>query len=668
MATGGFVKELAEDLVCPVCMEEFERPKVLQCKHVFCTPCLTKVLKGNKLVCPICRDEKVFGGGIGIESLPEPLIISHMQEKITAFLSSGQNNGPVSRNCGICSKVNSATTFCIKCVQNMCEQCTNKHKKNKIAKGHSSVRLSKRTICHKHPSHFIVAYCMDCTQGLCMTCAETYHVTHDVIDMEDKTLVKEKNTQLTSYIDKLRGSERLFTNYKSEVRLSSQKLITAYDNTKQHLIDFKETIINASDKEIEKIDVKKDSELKKVALHEEQIEYICATRESLTSFIKDIQQRNSAPDIILSADDLPDITTNSVPVLPKLDLPVINDVTNDLVQSIKGMITYSRDETKYDRKSKESSTREVVPTHTTHSSSSIVDRSGGAASKMMPSSIGSMGEGVSVIQVLELKVGVNAWDVSWDTEGPGWWVRNGKRELCKYDMNGTVVTKIKKGMTEDNAHICIDTTRDHIVIVDCGKGLLCMTKTGKVVREIPIPDGRCMYGVTYCHHRDMYAVTDTYKHCLWFVSSDSGKVIHKVGSHGSGDTQFSNPYFVCHQTISHSECHIIASDSDNHSIKVLSPTGEFIRKFGCQGFGDRQLQSPCGVCVDPQGRVVVCDHGNYSVVRYWWDDSEKWDVILNKQQLGDERPWCVSMSPDGRHLVVGMDGGRGTIRAYEMRY
>ena len=498
-----------------------------------------------------------------------------------------------------------------------------------------------------------------------MTCANTEHVTHDVIDMEDNTLVTEKNTQLTSYIDKLRGSERLFTNYKSEARQSSQKLITAYDNIKQHLIDFKETIINATDKEIEKIDVKKDSELKKVALHEEEIENIRATRESLTSFIKDIQQRNSAPDIVLSADDLPDITTNSVPVLPKLNLPVINDVTNDLIQSIKGMITYSRDETKYDRKSKESSTREVVPTHTTHSSSSIVDRPGGAASKMMPSSIGSMGERVSVRQVLELKVGVNAWDVSWDTEGPGWGVRNGKRELCKYDMNGTVVTTIKKVMPNDEAHICIDTTRNHIVVVDRDKGLLCMTKTGKVVREIPIPGGRCMWGVTYCHHRDMYVVTDVYNDCLWFVSSDSGKVTHKVGSQGRGDTQFNYPVLVCHQIISEHECHIIVSDHLNHCIKVLSPTGKFIRKYGCEGSGDRQLQLQHGVCVDPQGRVVVCDLGNYRVARYWWDEGGKWDVILTKQELGGERPVCVSVSIDGRHLVVGMDG---TIRGYKMRH
>ena len=286
----------------------------------------------------------------------------------------------------------------------------------------------------------------------------------------------------------------------------------------------------------------------------------------------------------------------------------------------------------------------------------------------MTSSIGSIGERVSVRQVWRVKAGFTVCDVTWDTEGPGWWVRNVDKELCKYDMKGSVVTKIKKGMPNNNACICIDTTRNYIVIVDGDKGFLCMTKTGKVVREIPIADVRYMYGVTYCHHRDMYVVTDVHNNCLWFVSSDSGQVMHKVGSWGSGEAQFNNPFFVSHQTISDSECHIIVSDWANHCIKVLSPTGEFIREFGCEGSGDRQLQYPHGVCVDPQGRVVVCDIGKYRVVRYWWDEGEKWNVTLTKEQLRGESPYCVTMSPDGRHLVVGMYGRAGTIRGYEMEY
>ena len=48
-----------EDLMCSVCLEEFEEPKVLPCCHTFCKGCLERVLEksGQKtnLVCPQCR-------------------------------------------------------------------------------------------------------------------------------------------------------------------------------------------------------------------------------------------------------------------------------------------------------------------------------------------------------------------------------------------------------------------------------------------------------------------------------------------------------------------------------------------------------------------------------------------------------------------------------------
>ena len=68
-------------------------------------------------------------------------------------------------------------------------------------------------------------------------------------------------------------------------------------------------------------------------------------------------------------------------------------------------------------------------------------------------------------------------------------------------------------------------------------------------------------------------------------------------------------------TMSVRECHIYVSDHDNH----CTASGDYIRRFGFQGSGDRQLPYPCGVCVDGSGRVVVRDQGNKRVVRYWWE-------------------------------------------------
>ena len=63
------VKELAEEFLCPVCMEEYDRakrrPKVLQCNHVLCAECIAQCLTWGwlldyKLKCPLCRHVTVF--------------------------------------------------------------------------------------------------------------------------------------------------------------------------------------------------------------------------------------------------------------------------------------------------------------------------------------------------------------------------------------------------------------------------------------------------------------------------------------------------------------------------------------------------------------------------------------------------------------------------------
>lgn len=45
------LKKLDDQLECSVCFEPFKQPKILPCFHVFCSPCLEKVVtKDGKLL------------------------------------------------------------------------------------------------------------------------------------------------------------------------------------------------------------------------------------------------------------------------------------------------------------------------------------------------------------------------------------------------------------------------------------------------------------------------------------------------------------------------------------------------------------------------------------------------------------------------------------------
>ena len=233
----------------------------------------------------------------------------------------------------------------------------------------------------------------------------------------------------------------------------------------------------------------------------------------------------------------------------------------------------------------------------------------------------------------------------------------------QYMMDGRCIREIGQGWICG----CLDTRRDYIVHVGIGgQSLFCTDRGGGKVREIRVPGAGRLWGVVYCEERDVYVVGDRGVHCLWYIDAGSGAVVRQVGSEGSGEGQFRCPQYLCHHHVSEGECHIYVSDRHNHCISVYTASGDYIRRFGSQGSGDRQLSYPFGVCVDVSGRVVVCDWDNKRVVRYWWEgDVEQWDVILTPQQLGGGDPVSVQITPDS-HIVVGtyIDGKSGSLVCY----
>ena len=49
------------ELECAICMETFNKPKLLYCMHTFCEECINKIVRREnshgKISCPICRHE-----------------------------------------------------------------------------------------------------------------------------------------------------------------------------------------------------------------------------------------------------------------------------------------------------------------------------------------------------------------------------------------------------------------------------------------------------------------------------------------------------------------------------------------------------------------------------------------------------------------------------------
>ncbi|HWA86751.1 MAG TPA: HYR domain-containing protein [Opitutus sp.] len=111
---------------------------------------------------------------------------------------------------------------------------------------------------------------------------------------------------------------------------------------------------------------------------------------------------------------------------------------------------------------------------------------------------------------------------------------------------------------------------------------------------------------------------DNVNHVVYVVSTGNNRVekytltgalISTLGTTGSGDGQFSNPYCVAVD----SSGNVYVTDTGNARIEVFNSSGAFLRKWGGAGGGDGQFNFNQGIRVSASGRVYVADRNNYRV-------------------------------------------------------
>ena len=121
------------------------------------------------------------------------------------------------------------------------------------------------------------------------------------------------------------------------------------------------------------------------------------------------------------------------------------------------------------------------------------------------------------------------------------------------------------------------------------------------------------------------------------VLTRDGKTLYKVS-----DTLDHPLSCITHKNL------LIVSDSRNDCIKVFDVSGKFLYKFGESGERDGQLKGPFGLCVDREGKLLVCDQYNGRVQQFTLDGR-----FTGKTALGALRtPWGITTTEDGRILVT----------------
>ena len=105
------------------------------------------------------------------------------------------------------------------------------------------------------------------------------------------------------------------------------------------------------------------------------------------------------------------------------------------------------------------------------------------------------------------------------------------------------------------------------------------------------------------------AVVDSIKHCVFIIDME-GNCLRKAGCHGNKDGQLDGPEDVTYLN----DDNILVADELNHRIQQFNvQTGDFVKSFGNRGTRDGEFSKPLSVCVDDEGRVIVADGRNHRV-------------------------------------------------------
>ncbi|OWF43740.1 E3 ubiquitin-protein ligase TRIM56-like [Mizuhopecten yessoensis] len=184
---GDKIERLRERILqCPICMDEFQDPRILPCHHSVCLNCLLDYVRhssssGRLFRCPQCRSDVCVPRG-GVKDFPPNFYINCIQDEIGAR--------PYFGVCDVCRRDWLVSQYrCINCDLDICKFCIHDHRLfshanqeeaniMRIETGNIGTMLSSQRTCSTHEGEALHMFCATCDILVCMTCLCEDHKQH----------------------------------------------------------------------------------------------------------------------------------------------------------------------------------------------------------------------------------------------------------------------------------------------------------------------------------------------------------------------------------------------------------------------------------------------------------------------------------------------------------
>lgn len=295
------VKELEKEITCPVCHNYFQEPKIFPCLHYYCKGCIQALAlragEDKSFPCPECRRDTVLPQNDS-NQLPNAFLVTRTVELLAKI---EKVHGNVEAICEQCLEFK-AVAFCRHCMNFICNDCVEVHKKMKTFSNHKVSTLQQLKegdakqillkqapppMCKVHDEQMKI-YCHECDKLICRDCVIDDHVGHKY-DFVKKAAPAIKSKIIESLIPLKSAQVDLYD--ASEVISSTKCGIEAqralvHSSIQQSFQELQDILALHKRELVEKTSSLAKGKLDQLTVQEKGIEIVSSTVQSLVEFVE----------------------------------------------------------------------------------------------------------------------------------------------------------------------------------------------------------------------------------------------------------------------------------------------------------------------------------------------------------------------------------------------
>ncbi|KAK3751074.1 hypothetical protein QZH41_010958 [Actinostola sp. cb2023] len=252
---------LEDQVTCPICLQQYEDPRILPCLHTYCRHCLQGMLDRGRtpstIICPECRET------VKIEDVAS-LKVNIWVNKNLSFLELSkaekkQDDG-TELMCNNCDSKEVAKGKCFDCDTFVCDFCITLHQRLSKWKDHQvktfeeikitgiPAAMEKNLFCGKHKGKKQKLFCKTCEEMICRNCTIIDHKDHDICFIVD--IAQEHKEKLTKEIKTTSAT-------KEKVEVSLKLVQVMKKRAKENLVNTEKRIDDVINKQIRALEEKR---------------------------------------------------------------------------------------------------------------------------------------------------------------------------------------------------------------------------------------------------------------------------------------------------------------------------------------------------------------------------------------------------------------------------